>query len=71
MLYKRKTYNLRINNLFTQKLLQLVQQSRDAFNSGKTRPIEWRIKQLKQLLRMVTETSSEITVALASDLHRV
>ncbi|XP_071564862.1 aldehyde dehydrogenase, dimeric NADP-preferring-like isoform X4 [Temnothorax nylanderi] len=49
---------------------ELVQQSRDAFNSGKTRPLEWRIKQLKQLMRMLTENSSEIVAVLASDLHR-
>ncbi|XP_077270459.1 aldehyde dehydrogenase type III isoform X7 [Temnothorax americanus] len=49
---------------------ELVQQSRDAFNSGKTRPLEWRIKQIKQLMRMLTENSSEIVAALASDLHR-
>ncbi|XP_018309900.1 aldehyde dehydrogenase, dimeric NADP-preferring isoform X2 [Mycetomoellerius zeteki] len=48
----------------------LVQQSRDTFNSGKTRPIEWRIKQLKQLLLMLTENASELTAAIASDLHR-
>ncbi|XP_011694882.1 PREDICTED: aldehyde dehydrogenase, dimeric NADP-preferring isoform X3 [Wasmannia auropunctata] len=49
---------------------ELVQQSRDAFNSGKTRPLEWRIKQLKQLIRMLSETSSEITAALTADLRR-
>ncbi|XP_011883251.1 PREDICTED: aldehyde dehydrogenase, dimeric NADP-preferring isoform X3 [Vollenhovia emeryi] len=49
---------------------EVVQQSRDTFNSGKTRPLEWRIKQLKQLIRMLTETSSEMVEALATDLHR-
>ncbi|KYN41050.1 Aldehyde dehydrogenase family 3 member B1, partial [Trachymyrmex septentrionalis] len=48
----------------------LVQQSRDTFNSGKTRPIEWRIKQLKQLILMLRENASELTAALASDLRR-
>ncbi|XP_011054014.1 PREDICTED: aldehyde dehydrogenase, dimeric NADP-preferring isoform X3 [Acromyrmex echinatior] len=48
----------------------LVQQSRDTFNSGKTRPIEWRIKQLKQLTLMLTENTSELTAAFASDLRR-
>ncbi|XP_025270977.1 aldehyde dehydrogenase, dimeric NADP-preferring isoform X2 [Camponotus floridanus] len=46
------------------------QRLRDAFNRGKSKPIEWRIKQLKQILRMITETSSDIIAALASDLHR-
>jgi acyl-CoA reductase-like NAD-dependent aldehyde dehydrogenase len=49
---------------------ELVQQTRDAYNSGKTRSMEWRIKQLKQILLMLTETSSEIVAALASDLHK-
>lgn len=44
---------------------------RDTFQRGKSKPIEWRIKQLKQVLRMITETTSDIIVALASDLHRV
>ncbi|EFN83362.1 Aldehyde dehydrogenase, dimeric NADP-preferring, partial [Harpegnathos saltator] len=49
---------------------QLVQQTRDAYNSGKTKPIEWRIKQLNQLLRMLKETSSSITAALEEDLRK-
>ncbi|XP_011344938.1 aldehyde dehydrogenase, dimeric NADP-preferring isoform X3 [Ooceraea biroi] len=48
----------------------IVQQTRDAFNSGKTRPLEWRVKQLKQVIRMLKETSSDIIAALASDLRR-
>ncbi|XP_072747135.1 aldehyde dehydrogenase, dimeric NADP-preferring isoform X2 [Anoplolepis gracilipes] len=48
----------------------LVQRLRDAFQRGKSKPIEWRIKQLKQVLRMITETSSDILAALASDLHK-
>jgi len=51
--------------------LQIVQQARDAFNSGKTRPLEWRIRQMKQAIRMLKETSSDIIAALASDLRRV
>ncbi|XP_070527545.1 aldehyde dehydrogenase, dimeric NADP-preferring isoform X3 [Cardiocondyla obscurior] len=49
---------------------ELVQQSRDAFNSGKTRSLKWRIKQLEQILCMFSETGSEAAAALASDLHR-
>ncbi|XP_035732764.1 aldehyde dehydrogenase, dimeric NADP-preferring-like isoform X1 [Vespa mandarinia] len=48
----------------------VVQSARDTFFSGKTRPLEWRIKQLKQMLRMVEECNSEIISALASDLRR-
>ncbi|XP_039313065.1 aldehyde dehydrogenase, dimeric NADP-preferring isoform X3 [Solenopsis invicta] len=48
----------------------VVEQMRDSFYRRKSRPLEWRIKQLKQALRMLTETTSEISEALAKDLHR-
>ncbi|XP_043671776.1 aldehyde dehydrogenase, dimeric NADP-preferring isoform X2 [Vespula pensylvanica] len=48
----------------------IVQSTRDTFFSGKTRPLEWRIKQLKQMLRMLEECTPEIISALASDLRR-
>jgi len=44
---------------------------RDTFNSGKTKPIEWRIQQLKQIAKMLKETTSDIFAALSSDLRRV
>ncbi|XP_015118065.1 fatty aldehyde dehydrogenase isoform X1 [Diachasma alloeum] len=48
----------------------LVQRSRDAFLSGKTRPLEWRLKQLKQFHKMLIDNTGEIIVALESDLRR-
>ncbi|XP_076395602.1 aldehyde dehydrogenase type III isoform X3 [Megachile rotundata] len=48
----------------------LVERTRNTFLTGKTRPLEWRIKQLKQALLMLKECKSEILSALASDLHR-
>ncbi|XP_076380158.1 aldehyde dehydrogenase type III isoform X2 [Megalopta genalis] len=48
----------------------LVERSRNAFFSGKTRPLEWRIKQLKQLELMLEECKPDIISALASDLRR-
>ncbi|XP_078048718.1 aldehyde dehydrogenase type III isoform X2 [Augochlora pura] len=48
----------------------LVERSRNAFLSGKTRPLEWRIKQLKQLELMLDECRPDIVSALASDLRR-
>ncbi|KAL6426219.1 hypothetical protein ACFW04_009038 [Cataglyphis niger] len=48
----------------------IVQRLRDTFQRGKSKPMEWRIKQLKQVLRMITETSSDIVAALATDLRR-
>ncbi|XP_023288339.1 aldehyde dehydrogenase, dimeric NADP-preferring isoform X2 [Orussus abietinus] len=48
----------------------IVQRARDAFYSGKTRPLEWRIAQLKQFQRMIEENTAEIHAALAADLRR-
>ena len=48
----------------------LVERTRNTFFTGKTRPLEWRKKQLKQTLLMLEECKSEIISALASDLHR-
>ncbi|XP_076659453.1 aldehyde dehydrogenase type III isoform X1 [Halictus rubicundus] len=48
----------------------LVERSRNSFFSGKTRPLEWRIKQLKQIDRMLEECKPDIVSALASDLRR-
>ncbi|XP_043471761.1 aldehyde dehydrogenase, dimeric NADP-preferring isoform X2 [Leptopilina heterotoma] len=54
----------------TANYADLVQKTRDAFYSGKTRPLEWRIKQLKQILRMLEENSPKIQAALATDLRK-
>ncbi|XP_068975780.1 aldehyde dehydrogenase, dimeric NADP-preferring isoform X2 [Bombus flavifrons] len=48
----------------------LVERTRNVFLSGKTRPLEWRLKQLKQAQLMIKECEQEITSALASDLHK-
>ncbi|XP_076763207.1 aldehyde dehydrogenase type III isoform X2 [Xylocopa sonorina] len=48
----------------------LLEQARNTFLSGKTRPLEWRIKQLKQIQLMLNECQQEIVSAFASDLHR-
>ncbi|XP_053975019.1 aldehyde dehydrogenase, dimeric NADP-preferring isoform X3 [Hylaeus volcanicus] len=48
----------------------IVEKARNAFYSGKTKPLEWRIKQLKQMLRMLNECKPEIVSALHSDLRR-
>ncbi|XP_014467617.1 PREDICTED: aldehyde dehydrogenase, dimeric NADP-preferring isoform X2 [Dinoponera quadriceps] len=58
------------NGKQTTNFSDLVQQTRDAYNSGKTRPIEWRIKQLKQLQHMLKETSSSIIAVLEEDLRK-
>jgi acyl-CoA reductase-like NAD-dependent aldehyde dehydrogenase len=50
---------------------QVVQRARDAFESGHTRSIDFREQQLKQLLRMYEENTSEMLEALAKDLRKV
>ncbi|XP_067866771.1 aldehyde dehydrogenase, dimeric NADP-preferring-like [Heterodontus francisci] len=47
-----------------------VSGARAAYNLGKTRPLEFRIQQLKALERMVTEKREEFTLALKKDLHK-
>lgn len=48
-----------------------MQRTRDAFASGKTRPLKWRIQQLKQLQKMLEENAEQFHTALKSDLRRV
>jgi aldehyde dehydrogenase (NAD+) len=43
---------------------------RRTFDSGKTRTYEWRIGQLKALLRMLDEQETRLVDALAEDMHR-
>lgn len=43
---------------------------RTAFNSGKTKPIEWRIKQLKALLQMYEDNETVFVEALHKDLRK-
>ncbi|XP_037056922.1 aldehyde dehydrogenase, dimeric NADP-preferring isoform X2 [Peromyscus leucopus] len=52
------------------KISDVVNRAREAFNSGRTRPLQFRIQQLEALRRMITEHLPEITAALASDLHK-
>ncbi|XP_051891491.1 aldehyde dehydrogenase, dimeric NADP-preferring-like isoform X2 [Pristis pectinata] len=44
--------------------------ARAAFNLGKTRPLEFRIQQLKALERMLTEKKDRFLEALQKDLHK-
>ncbi|XP_058832535.1 aldehyde dehydrogenase, dimeric NADP-preferring-like [Topomyia yanbarensis] len=48
----------------------VVQHLHTAFNSGKTRNVDFREKQLNSLLRMYEETHIEMARALASDLRK-
>lgn len=53
------------------KISEVVQRARAAFNSGRTRPLQFRIQQLEALRRMIKEREKDIVGALAADLHRV
>lgn len=48
----------------------VVQRARAAFDSGRTRPLQFRIQQLEALRRMIKEREKDIAGALAADLHR-
>ncbi|CAH0724292.1 unnamed protein product, partial [Brenthis ino] len=49
---------------------EVVQKAHDTYNSGLTRPVEWRKKQLKNLMRMYEETRNSMVDALVKDLRR-
>jgi len=49
----------------------VVQQARKAFLTGVSKPLEYRIKQLKNLHRFITEKATDITDALRKDLYKV
>ncbi|XP_046969890.1 aldehyde dehydrogenase, dimeric NADP-preferring isoform X1 [Vanessa cardui] len=49
---------------------EIVQKARNTYNSGITRPLEWRKKQLKSLLRMYEENKNAMIDALVKDLRR-
>ncbi|CAB1349330.1 unnamed protein product, partial [Coregonus sp. 'balchen'] len=49
---------------------QVVQQAREAFLAGRSRPLEFRVQQLKSLQRMITDRQGEIATALKQDINR-
>lgn len=49
---------------------EIVRTARTAFESGKTKSYEFRVKQLKALLRMYQENTSAILNALHTDLRK-
>eukprot|EP00061_Rhincodon_typus_P014137 g40977.t1 len=48
----------------------VVSTARAAYNRGKSRPLEFRIQQLKALERMINEKKEEFSVALKKDLRK-
>ncbi|XP_060541615.1 aldehyde dehydrogenase family 3 member A2 isoform X1 [Pantherophis guttatus] len=53
-----------------EKLKRTVEQARAAFNTGKTRPLAFRIQQLKALKKMMQEKEKEFSAALKADLNK-
>ncbi|XP_061136977.1 aldehyde dehydrogenase, dimeric NADP-preferring-like isoform X1 [Syngnathus typhle] len=49
---------------------QIIQHTRGAFESGRTRPLEFRLQQLQALQRMISEREVDIVTALKQDINR-
>jgi len=49
---------------------QLVENVKAAFQSGRTRSVEWRIQQLESIKRMLEENEDQFLAALKSDLNK-
>ncbi|MFR9806862.1 aldehyde dehydrogenase family protein [Pseudonocardia sp. RS010] len=47
-----------------------VARLRSTYRSGRTRPIEWRLRQLEGIERLLSEREAELAAALAADLGR-
>jgi len=52
------------------KLTELVARARTAFNSGRTRPLEWRQQQLRALLNLLDENEDVLCDCLKEDLRK-
>lgn len=48
----------------------LMNTLRETFNSGKTRPVQWRIEQLQQVKKMTLDNEERIRAALEADLGK-
>uniref|UniRef100_A0A672H6E9 Aldehyde dehydrogenase n=1 Tax=Salarias fasciatus TaxID=181472 RepID=A0A672H6E9_SALFA len=49
---------------------QAVQRAKEAFQTGRSRPLEFRLQQLNALQRMITEKETDIAAALKQDIRR-
>ena len=52
-------------------ILQNVEKKRSVFNSGRTKSIEWRKRQLEAIIRMIDEKEDEMCDAMKKDLNKV
>ncbi|XP_049546840.1 aldehyde dehydrogenase family 3 member B1 isoform X4 [Anopheles darlingi] len=57
-------------NYINMSCSEIVQQLRTTFNSGKTRDVDFRLKQLNALLRCYEENTAEMANVLAADLRK-
>ena len=48
----------------------LAAQAREAFRSGRTKPLQWRLRQLRGVEALVVDEERELTTALADDLGK-
>ncbi|KAG8122597.1 putative Aldehyde dehydrogenase protein [Naja naja] len=63
-------HGCRLKQTTMEKLKRTVEQARAAFNTGKTRPLAFRIQQLKALKKMVQENEKEFSAAMKADLNK-
>src|SRR5207302_8762694 len=54
----------------TADVAKTVARVRDTFDSGRTRPAEWRKAQLRRLNQLLTEGEDEIATAMRDDLGK-
>lgn len=63
---------LSVHVLFKMSREQLVvQRARKSFHTGKTKPLEYRVHQLKSLLRFISDRRRDIADAVKRDLGKV
>ncbi|GAB5366614.1 hypothetical protein AAMO2058_001158600 [Amorphochlora amoebiformis] len=60
----------RVKSTSEDKCHKIFSKLKNAFQSGRTRPYEWRINQLRQLLKMIRDGRQVLCEALQKDLHR-
>ncbi len=49
---------------------KIVAETRAVFDQGRTRSIDWRVRQIKQMKKLVEENKDKICAALHADLRR-
>jgi len=67
---KSEPQSAAVESLDLRRIPQIVKDLRAAFDSGKTRSIEWRYQQLDGLRRLIKENEADIGAALKSDLGK-